>query len=85
MIAYDLLVWRQRQENDPRTLGDLFYIMNDALPDIALADALVWLFTQLATLKTLVSIENAELINNMVKQFTQLLPQNLAEAIGVVA
>ena len=43
MMTYDLLDWQERQEKDERTIGDLFYIMGEAMPDLRLTDVLVWL------------------------------------------
>lgn len=42
-IIYDLLAWQERQNNDDKTLGDLFYLMSDSLPDIKFINALVYL------------------------------------------
>ncbi len=42
MMTYDLLAWQERQEKDERTIGDLFYIMGEAMPDLSLTDVLVW-------------------------------------------
>ncbi|MBP2058209.1 hypothetical protein J2Z60_001386 [Lactobacillus colini] len=42
-LVYDLLAWQERQETDDKTLGDLFYLMNDYLPNLAFEQALVYL------------------------------------------
>ena len=49
MITYDLLAWQQRPNEDDRTLGDLFYEMDETMPDIAVTQALAWLLKALAT------------------------------------
>ena len=36
---------------DDKTLGDLFYLMNDSLPDVKFIDALVYLIDQLKMIK----------------------------------
>ena len=42
-LTFILLAWQERQSKDDRTLGDLFYLMNDALPEIKFIEALVYL------------------------------------------
>lgn len=32
-LTYDLLAWQERLSTDNRTIGDIFYLMNNALPD----------------------------------------------------
>lgn len=32
-LTYDLLAWQERLSTDDRTIGDIFYLMNNALPD----------------------------------------------------
>lgn len=46
-LTYDLLAWQERLNTDDRTIGDLFYLMNDALPDLAFEEALVYLMSVL--------------------------------------
>lgn len=46
-LTYDLLAWQERINTDDRTIGDLFYLMNDALPDLAFEEALVYLMSVL--------------------------------------
>ncbi|MDF7638755.1 hypothetical protein PT285_05005 [Lactobacillus sp. ESL0791] len=48
-LTYDLLA--ERQAIDERTIGDLFYLMNDALPDLAFEEAFVYLLTALQAVK----------------------------------
>lgn len=50
-ITYDLLVWQERQNTDDKIIGDLFYLMNESLPDIKFIDALVYLILELKELK----------------------------------
>ena len=50
-ITYDLLAWQERQNTDDKTIGDLFYLMNESLPDIKFIDALVYLILELKELK----------------------------------
>lgn len=42
-MTYILLAWQERLNKDDRTLGDLFYLMNDSLPEIKFIEALVYL------------------------------------------
>lgn len=39
MITYDLLAWQKRLNTDDRTIGGIFYQMNDAMPEIQFTDA----------------------------------------------
>lgn len=52
MTVYSLLAWQERQNKDERTIEDLFYIMNEAMPDIELSQALVWLLNSLKEIIT---------------------------------
>lgn len=70
-ITYDLLAWQERQNTDDKTIGDLFYIMNDSLPDIKFIDALVYL---ISSLKNLPSI-NKNLLDQTIEQFMNNLPR----------
>lgn len=85
MMAYDILAWRQRQEADVRTLGDLFYIMNEAMPDLALTQALAWLLEELNLIQAAETIEMSSALNNVLAQFETHLPQALATQLGIVA
>jgi hypothetical protein len=85
MMAYDILAWRQRQEADVRTLGDLFYIMNEAMPDLALTQALAWLLEELNLIQAAGTIEMSSALNNVLAQFETHLPQALATQLGIVA
>lgn len=85
MMAYDILAWRQRQEADVRTLGDLFYIMNEAMPDLALTQALAWLLEELNLIQAAGTAEMSSALNNIMVQFETHLPQALATQLGIVA
>lgn len=50
-ITYDLLAWQERQNTDDKIIRDLFYLMNESLPDIKFIDALVYLILELKELK----------------------------------
>ncbi len=81
MMTYDLLAWQERQNQDDRTIGDLFFIMNEAMPDIELSQALVWL---LNSLKTIINHEvyarRAQIIQ-MMNQFFTFLPKRLVSLL----
>lgn len=66
---------------DDRTIGDLFFIMNEAMPDIELSQALVWL---LNSLKTIINHEvyarRAQIIQ-MMNQFFTFLPKRLVSLL----
>lgn len=76
-MAYDLLAWQERQAKDDRTLGDLFYLMNAAMPDIALTDALVWLLNQLKNLLNQEIDLRKSIINSLMAHFMKNLPAPL--------
>ncbi|EEW53310.1 transposase, IS4 family [Limosilactobacillus antri DSM 16041] len=59
-----------RLNKDDRTLGDLFYLMNDSLPEVKFIEALVYL------LKTLQSQE-VDFIDQTINQFIAYLPHNV--------
>lgn len=65
MITYDLLAWQERLNTDDRTIGGLFYIMNEALPDIRFMDALVYLLRELDQVK----LTLASQLNDIIAQF----------------
>ena len=69
-MTYILLAWQERLNKDDRTLGDLFYLMNDSLPEIKFIEALVYL------LKTFQSQE-AGFISQTINQFLAYLPHNV--------
>lgn len=80
-IAYDLLAWQERESCDNKTFGDLFYLMNDSLPDIKFIDALVYLLNELKKIK---GIEQ-EKLERAVDNFMALLPQFMQNALEVAA
>ena len=41
MMTSNLLAWQERQEKDECTIGDLFYVMGEAMPDLKLTDGMV--------------------------------------------
>jgi hypothetical protein len=80
-IAYDLLAWQERESSDDKTLGDLFYLMNDSLPDIKFVDALVYLLDELRSTKNL----NQKKIEKVIDKFLAQLPQFMQGALKEAA
>ena len=78
MMTYDLLDWQERQEKDERTIGDLFYIMGEAMPDLRLTDVLVWLIKLLNQFIESESMSLAKQPNETVDEFINSPPQNIA-------
>lgn len=76
-MTYILLAWQERPNKDDRTLGDLFYLMNDSLPEIKFIEALVYL------LKTFQSQE-AGFISQTINQFLAYLPHNVQNILQKV-
>lgn len=83
MMTYDLLAWQQRLNEDERTLGDLFYEMNEVMPDIAVTQALAWLLKALSALGATLVGTAEEVINNIVDHFVSFLPKNLVNLLGI--
>ena len=73
-MSYILLAWQERLNKDDRTLGDLFYLMNDSLPEVKFIEALVYL------LKTLQSL-GADFIDQTINQFIAYLPHNVQSGL----
>ena len=80
-MTYDLLDWQERQEKDERTIGDLFYIMGEAMPDLRLTDVLVWLIKLLNQFIESESMSLAKQPNETVDEFINNLPQNIASQL----
>lgn len=57
-------------------MGDLFYLMNAALPEIKFIEALVYLLKSLQTQVT-------DFLNHTIDQFIGYLPQNIQRVLGV--
>ncbi len=76
-MTYILLAWQERLNKDDRTLGDLFYLMNDSLPEVKFIEGLVYL------LKVLQSQE-VDFINQTINQFMAYLPQNVQNILQKV-
>lgn len=76
-LTYDLLAWQERLNTDDRTIGDIFYLMNDALPDLAFEEALVYLMTALKEEKIKLTDKIAEIID----QFISMLPKCIQTAL----
>lgn len=81
MMTYDLLDWQERQEKDERTIGDLFYIMGETMPDLRLTDVLVWLIKLLNQFIESESMSLAKQPNETVDEFINNLPQNIASQL----
>ncbi|RVU71873.1 IS4 family transposase [Lactobacillus xujianguonis] len=76
-LTYDLLAWQERLNTDDRTIGDIFYLMNDALPDLAFEEALVYLMTALKEAK----IKLTDKISKIIDNFISMLPKCIQNAL----
>lgn len=76
-IVYDLLAWQERQNMDDKTMGDLFYLMNQSLPDIKFIDALVYLISALKKINFDISEKLNELIDNFMTQLPYCIQNEL--------
>ena len=78
---YDLLAWQERQNTDDKTIGDLFYLMNESLPDIKFVDALVYLISELKELKQTSFEKIDEAINDFINQLPRFIQIALKQII----
>ncbi len=83
MTVYSLLAWQERQNKDERIIGDLFYIMNEAMPDIELSQALVWLLNSLKEIITHEFYARKGRIIQMMNRFFSFLPKRLVSLLTV--
>ena len=81
MMTYDLLAWQERQEKDERTIGDLFYIMGETMPDLKLTDVLVWFIKLLNRLVESEPVAPIKQLNETVDKFISSLPQSIASQL----
>lgn len=80
-VAYDLLALQQRENQDDRTIGDLFFIMGEPLPDIRIAQALDWLMTTLTVVGQRMALCET-VLTSIFDHFMQTLPINLIQLLG---
>lgn len=81
VLTCDLLAWEERQEEDDRNIGDLFYIMGEVMPDLELNEVLVWFIQILKQLIEHESLVPAGLLQEKVAQFISKLPQRVSERL----
>ena len=81
MMTYDLLAWQELQEKDERTIGDLFYIMGETMPDLKLTDVLVWFIKLLNRLVESEPVAPIKQLNETVDKFISSLPQSIASQL----
>ena len=74
VLTYQLLAWQERLSTDDRTIGDLFYIMNEALPEIQFIEALVYLIAELEKVKE-------KLVSESLDKFITSLPVTLQNVL----
>ena len=67
----------EERQNNNKTLGGLFYLMNDSLPDIKFIDTLVYLIDQLETIKGI----DEDKLTEAVESFMALLPEFIQMAL----
>lgn len=75
------MAWQERQNTDDRTIGDLFYLMNESLPDIRFVDALVYLISELKELKQNSFEKIDEAINDFINQLPRFIQIALKQII----
>ena len=75
------MAWQERQNTDDKTIGDLFYQMNESLPDIRFVDALVYLISELKELKQTSFEKIDEAINDFINQLPRFIQIALKQII----
>lgn len=75
------MAWQERQNTDDKTIGDLFYLMNESLPDIKFVDALVYLISELKELKQTSFEKIDEAINDFINQLPRFIQIALKQII----
>lgn len=75
------MAWQERQNTDDKTIGDLFYLMNESLPDIRFVDALVYLISELKELKQTSFEKIDEAINDFINQLPRFIQIALKQII----
>lgn len=76
MITYDFLVWQRRLKMNKKTLGDMFYKIKDAIPNMTVFNAVRGLARALAPLCHQYGIPQ-ESFDNTVDQYLVELPREL--------
>ncbi len=71
MMTYDLLAWQEKVEC---TIGDLFYIMGEAMPDLRLTEVLGWFIKLLNQFVESESMSLVKQLNGTVDEFINNLP-----------
>lgn len=65
---------------DDKTIGNLFYLINESLPDVKFVDALVYLISALKKIAFDVSEKINELINDFIAELPYCIQSELKEA-----
>lgn len=81
VLTYDLLAWQERLNTDDRTIGDLFYLMNDALPDLAFEEALVYLMSVLKEVEAKLTDKITKIIEEFILRLTKCIQNVLRQPI----
>ncbi|MCL1949429.1 MAG: transposase [Turicibacter sp.] len=83
-VGYLILALKQREESDPRTIGELFYLMTAEISDLSYAEAisyLVSLFTDALESDTLL---DEKIIDRILGEFVARLPHRFRIRFGEV-
>ncbi|WDL96765.1 IS4 family transposase [Alicyclobacillus sp. ALC3] len=78
---YIMLATAARDEQDPRTIGALFFDCCDELDDIRFADAMRLLIELLRSIMKTADVQNDNVIDMIVKQFITHLPSSIKEKL----
>jgi len=84
-ICYILLAYKKRQEDDPRTIGALFYEMVEELSETTFQEALFELFALFNDLLKNENILTDILIENQLEEIIQKLPTEFRNTLKQVA
>jgi hypothetical protein len=80
---YLLLAWVSRENEDPRSLGHLFYSCCDELEDIKFASAILLIIELLKSVVQEVLILTEEKFNELFDKFLSSLPSHIKGLLGI--
>lgn len=84
-VSYLILAVQHREQTDERTMGELFYLMIEELSDISFSEAISQLLELFKEVFANEMVLSEEILNNIMDQFLQKLPQATQNQLKWVA
>ncbi|NLR13086.1 IS4 family transposase, partial [Lactobacillus sp. ZJLC29-4] len=81
LMGYDILALAQRENQDDRTFGGIFFEYSRPLPEIKFADALTWLMKTLTGIAKKLDMSES-ILDTIFDEFIKALPSNLLRLLG---